>query len=101
MTDEETRLIERYKRLSYKACEGYKKARLETEAKDELIAQLRARIEDLEEQIDKDDLALDYYKRAECPFYQHGGKCIDKTGKADYKDIRQRQRRNYKKEVAL
>lgn len=96
MTDEENRIIERYKRLSHKACEGYRTARLELEAKMAENLRLLAKIEDLEEQIDKDDLAIDYYKRAECPFYQKGGKCIDGTSKADYKDIRLKQSRTYR-----
>lgn len=52
---------------------------------------------ELEEQHECDELAIEYYKRAECPFYQHEGKCVDEPKRADYKPIDEVQFRRKRK----
>lgn len=61
-------------------------------------SRLIERNEFLEEQHENDELAIEYYKRAECPFYQHEGKCVDEPRKADFKDIRDVQWRRKRSE---
>ncbi len=51
------------------------------------LDKLRERNAELEEQHENDELAIEYYKRAECPFYQHEGKCVDEVKKSDLKPI--------------
>lgn len=51
------------------------------------LNKLAERNAELEEQHECDELAIEYYKRAECPFYQHEGKCVDEVKKSDLKPI--------------